>query len=800
MSQRRPVLYPSHEPVPLQRASSALRDPADALPLPLTSLVGRERETLAIGNLLGRSDVRLVTLTGPGGVGKTRLALRVAEEYSHEFDDGLTFVPLGDVRTADHVAAVVARALGVAEIAGRAPSVAVRYHLAERASLLVLDNFEHLLPAAPLLADWLSHCRELTILVTSQARLRLSGEHEIAVEPLSVPDAHAIESIERLRSNPAVTLFVERARAARAGFVLTPDNAATVAGICVELDGLPLSIELAAARINHIAPRALLDRLQRRLPVLVDGPRDQPDRLRSLEGAIGWSFELLAPSERALFQGLSVFAGGFDLDAAEAIVPSDSGVLEGIAALVSMSLVREQEVHGSSRYSMLESIRAFAAARLEESGSADTVRRRHADYFVAFSEEADEAIWGGPDHLYWLDRLEADIPNFRAALGWLESAGDGASMLRIAAALGGLWHFRSHRLEGRDWLARALPLGGSSVPAARATGLVKLTILERDLGLHPDPARAAEAVEIRRSVGDIRGIGRALFLSYTLVPVDQRERRLELLTEAERYSKLADNACGLGWITFARSRLRLEGGDFEGAHTLLLDALALFREDGFRYGISSALIALGELEAQQGDREGSAERYREMLGLWGETLSKELLFRAINRIAALVHTYGAPERAAALLAALHSLGRSTGMAPTPDEFERAARETETVRRQVDAGRFASAWDIGSRLGIDGAIAEAIAALASLGAQQRSAEYGAAGGLTPRERQVLQLLAAGMSNRDIAEALCVSESTAISHVRNILSKLGLSSRTAAAGWAIRNGLDAPPSDPAHPIPA
>ena len=357
-----------------------------------------------------------------------------------------------------------------------------------------------------------------------------------------------------------------------------------------------------------------------------------------------------------------------------------------------------------------------------------------------------------------------------AALGWLEETGDGASMLRIAAALGGLWHFRSHRLEERRWsVARALPLGGNAVPAARHRAGEAHHSGTRS-GLEPNPALAMEAVDIRRALGDFRGVGRALYLCSTLVPSGDIDRKLELLTESEDYARRGDNACGLGWIYYDRAMVRLQAGDVEGALDLMRDVLAFFRTDGFHFGISNALIVLAELESQRGNHLRSAQHYAEILELWSETNSKELLFKTISRVATLVHIGGNPEEAATLLAAIDTLSGSADFSANPMELDLAAREKHSVYAQLSPTRFEVAWEAGRRLTIDGAISRSNTALNALGTPVLPTKQAAATGLTPREREVIQLLAAGKSNREIAQTLCISENTAISHVRSILPSL------------------------------
>jgi len=588
-----------------------------SIPPVLTSFLGREQEVDLVCALLRRTDVRLITLTGPGGVGKTRLALAAASAVSSDFADGVRFVSL--VTVPDHrlVSNILARAVGVQEFGAMPFAEQLRNVSADTETLLVIDNFEHLLLAAPLLIELLVACPRLTLLVTSRERLRLSGEYDVPVMPLAFPDPEYLPPPAQVAIAPAVQLFVERAHSVNPAFRLTVANAAAVAAICHRLDGLPLALELAAARSNHMSPAMLLARLAHRLPLLTGGPRDVPARLQTMHDAISWSYNLLDPTEQRLFRRLAVFAGGFTLEAAEAIAWSNGdewiaqehhlssplqppllSVIDGIASLIDKSLMQWVDVpcgsHNETKHGvepqldMLETIREFGKNRLAASGEEDDSRHAHLAYYLDLAEhpalsESDEQLA--------FDRMESDQANLRAALAWGLECGPPPLALRLAARLGPYWLCRGHQVEGRRWLERALERASIEDSGLRAAALSALGNLQRHLG---KDALAKAAWEEARSLGCAAG---------------NRHAELTAVT-------------GL-------SALAVDVGDEVAATELSEVIVAICRELDDRRGLAVALHNLGWAEASMGNTARAFE-------LFDEALSHA---RAVSEICGLAHIH-----------------------------------------------------------------------------------------------------------------------------------------------------------------
>jgi predicted ATPase/DNA-binding CsgD family transcriptional regulator len=771
------------------------------VPVPFTTFVGREREVAQLIDLLRTEGVRLVTLTGPGGTGKTRLAWRAAQVLGPEYADGVAFVDLTPVRDPDLVAPSVARVLGLGVAGDRDVVTTVADGLGDRHLLLILDNFEQVVGAAVTVARLLGACPRLRVLATSRVFLRVSGEHVVPVPPLGLPeeastDSHGIAGAE------AVRLFVGRARAARPDFALTEEDAPAVAAIVRRLDGLPLAIELAAARVAVLPPRAILARLEPRLPLLTGGPSDAPLRQRTMRDAIAWSYDLLSSDEQTFFRRLAVFAGGFGFESAEAVLGAGdermplspaSPVLDGISSLVAKSLVRpEPGPGGAPRYAMLETVREFGLERLGERGEATETKRRLAEWAMVLARASVPGL-RGPDQRRWLDRLAAEHANLRTALGWLADVGEIEDGAGLAAALWDFWLYGGHPGEGRAWLDRFLAEGTCISPVTRAATLWATGMLAL---LQGDFARAEsasdEGLPLARQIEEPLALAHALHLRalsvgmshHAVHPGDiEGERAVTgpLYAEALELFRAHGDWFWTAWVLTNQTFLEADPDQQVARYE---EALALFRAIGHEPGTTVALSNLGEIATKRGMWAAAANAYSEALTLcWrhGDRWTLPSCLECLAEVAIL--GYGQAERAVRLLEAASALRTATGYPPQSQEVATRERVITESRRRLGSAAFDAAREAGRALSDERAVAEALEVAKAVPGPAALDSHG----LTPRERDVLRLLVEGHSDRQIADMLSISPRTAGNHVASILTKLGVEGRTAAATLAIRHGL-------------
>jgi len=713
LAQLRTAARPTTTAVDLARQGA---HPPPFLPTPATPLLGREAEVAVAAAMLAGDEVRLLTLTGPGGVGKTRLALRVAAELRDAFPDGVHFVSLAPLTDPALVVTAVARGLALAEAGGEPLTTRLIAWLRDRRLLLVLDNCEHVLEAMGLASALLVACPRLAVLATSRAPLRLDGEHEYPVQPLALPAPGKRLSPSQVLSYPATALFVSRARAVAPDRLLSDADVPVIAEICRGLDGLPLAIELAAARARLLAPVAILARLERPLALLTCGPRDAPARQRTLRDTLDWSYALLTPAEQALFARLAVFAGGAALEAIQVVCGDAAGgpsdVLGVIDGLVRASLLhRQEDGAGAGRFGMLETIREYAQERLAASGDSPAMRQRQAAYFLALAEQPEPAMAGGPDQHVWLARLEAEHDNLRAALQWFLERGELESQLRLAGALFHFWHAHAHFGEGRRWLEAGLEqIEEVSVP-------VRMKALNAAAGLamiQSDQPRAValaeELLALSRAHHDsLQTILALSILGMTAIQRGDSHQAAQYLEERLSIARARGRRFDLALSLYDLVLVKSEEGISLEALKLIAEALPLFRDAGETFCAMNAVGSLGFIALLEGRRRQARALLVDYLEMAVRFQDKASIAAGLEGLAAAAIEERRAEHAARLFAVAECLRLEIGgRLMSLRNRTLIERAVSSSREQLGEGAWLAAWKAGQALTMEQAVTMALA--------------------------------------------------------------------------------------------
>lgn len=770
---------PALIPLPRPRHLAGGKAPAQR-----TSFIGRVTEIERVQNLLGQDDVRLVTLSGPGGVGKTRTAIRAATSLS----PAARFIDLAEVQQPLLVLPTIAAALDIRPDS-RPVLETLRSALRDDAWLLVLDNFEQVLPAAPFLAELLDACPRVQLLVTSRVLLGIAGEHVVEIRPFPLPTMVAQGAATAALGFEACRLFMDRAQALTPDFALTDTNAGAVAAICERLDGLPLAIELAAAWIPVLSPAALLAQLDRRLALPGSNAPDSPRRQRSLRDTIAWSYGLLSDTSQSLFRRLAVCNGGCSLEALQVICADHTpDLLRDLRALAANSLVQRADPNANDpRYAMLETVREFGLECLDASSEAESIRRRHALHFLALAEQA-AAGQNTRQREHWLDRLEAEQGNLHAAVTWAITQGEAEIAAGFCGALLPFWQFRFYSVVGLDLTRRALALAGPvSAPHQRRALYCAGTLAYMDGEPVASAAIYAETLARALQAGDEAlagrvevGLGRLAWDEDDLVAAQRW-----FASSQERFARCGDEV-GLAHSLHGLGLVAYKAGDAEQATAFLRDSLRLWHSFGFTWELARCIPGhLADVARAAGDFALSTRLYQECLSLNWAAQDLENVSWSLAGLALIAAADGHWDQAVHVMAVADRAEGMTGAPLTPHIQRDHDRAAAMLLAQVGPERFAAIRDAAAGVDLE---VEIGAALALTRREPAASAHDPSGlGLTQREREVLRMVASGSSNQEISDALFVSVGTVKVHVTRILGKLGVKSRAAAANYAHRHQL-------------
>ena len=759
-------------------------------------LLGRESDLEAIGYMLGLEEMRLLTLTGPAGVGKTSLSIEVGNRISGEVAHDVTFVDLSQIHDPSQVPQALAQGVGLQDVESPRLQERLLAYLRERRSLIILDNFEQVLPAAGWLADLLANCPRVKLLVTSREALRLRWEQTYQVPSLALPDPDPLPPVEELARVPAVALFAERSQALDPGFALGEENAQAVAELCVHLDGLPLAIELAAARTGVLSPQMILDRLGERLSLLRWEAPDLPERQRTLRSAIDWGYELLEAGEQGLFRRLGVFVGGFTLEAAQAMSylgneetgyrPTPEEVLDGVASLTAKSLIQvdNRDAEGV-RYRLLESVREYALEQLEFQKEVEAARRSHALYFLYLAERAEPELIGGEQRAWFL-RLEAERGNLRVALRWLTSQSEYGPALRLAAALGYFWWMRGYFAEGQRYLENLLERvpSESADPHTRARALQSLGLQILVQG-EVERARTVleEGLAVARSTGEARSSALSLIcLGRYETLVGKPEQGIPFSEEALACSREAGDRWSTARALHELGVAALHARDYGRAQQLLEEASVGFRGLGDERSMAEALVWLSPAVRECGDAPRAAAVVRQVLDIAQGVQDRRLLNMGMSTVLWLVGEEAAPAQLARLIGVDEALRQITGIAHSTWEHTALAPTIGALGARLDEESLAAARREGHAMSLEQTAQMTLAAL-----DEWSGVSVRRGVLSGRESEVLGLVSEGLSNGKISERLFITERTVRFHLSSIFTKLGADNRTQAVTLARQRNL-------------